>query len=167
MPFDGELPRFGLDHPLAPKAREGSATGASIARAPTSVPATDQGYYVVAASKAPRPQTRLKPMVEWEGIVETVDWDAEEFTARLREIGSDDHSVEYGTFSLEEVDQDDLDLLRSGGIFRWVIGKRENAYRRVENTSKLIFRRLPGYSVSDLIAAEAQADAWGASIKVR
>ncbi len=164
MPFDSpaDLFEFGMDHPLAPKRGGGSAhQDRSADRLPT--------YFVVPSvgSLPHQPQTRLMPMVEWEGTVETVDWDKGEFTARLREVAQADRAIEYGTFSIDEVDQDDLDLLRSGGIFRWVIGKRENSYRRIENTSKLMFRRLPGYSFSDLLTADAQAEAWAASIKVR
>ncbi len=78
---------------------------------------------------------------EWEGVVSEVREDT--LVARLIDVTCRDSPEEEAVFLIEDVRRDDLELLRPGAVFRWIIGydvKRDGAKRRA---SQIVFRRLP------------------------
>ena len=92
----------------------------------------------------------------WEGTVTQVIGD--EFLARLRDLTDTEHASEQATFSLDEVDDDDRQLLRVGAVFYWSIGyhHQANGSRRLSN--ELRFRRLPQWTAADLSKLDAPSE---------
>ncbi len=110
-------------------------------------------------------KTRFLPLNEWEGVVESINVADGTFFARVDDLTDPSIPQEIGDCFLEDIRQDDLVLLRSGAIFRWVIGMRENEFGTLERTSRIVFRRLPAYSNSDIEAADARAERIASAIK--
>lgn len=107
----------------------------------------------------PAAKSKLIPLNEWEGVVDSVDEEQGVFQARLQDQTQKDSPTEAASFLIEDVRQDDLPLLTEGAVFRWVIGKREDIFGGVERTSTVVFRRMPAYSQADLKAADDWATA--------
>lgn len=104
-------------------------------------------------------RVRFVAMKEWEGRVTSVDRDADVFWAGLIDLTSGDtQEFEQAEFSFSNVQDYDRDLVRPGAIFRWVIGTRFIAGTK-ERSSRVIFRRLPAWSKSDIERIEREADA--------
>lgn len=57
-----------------------------------------------------------------EGTVQEIRDDS--FRATLKDLVDPNTPEEYGTFQKDEVDPDDLTLLRPGAVFYWVVGCR-------------------------------------------
>lgn len=86
----------------------------------------------------------LRPMYQWEGVVEQVMEDG--FEARLVPLGGDagPDTLEFTTFSLDDLaDESDRDLVTEGAVFYWTIGKGRNPAGTQSNVSLVRFRRLP------------------------
>ena len=105
-----------------------------------------------------RPTTFYLPLNEWEGVVETINPDGQTFNARVQDKTNVERPEELAVFYVDDVSEDDRQMLTNGAIFRWVIGKRTNAFGTVERTSRLIFRRMPAYSEQAIKAADDWAD---------
>lgn len=93
---------------------------------------------------------------EWEGYVVNVN--DETFTARLIDTQNRDNPEEEGDFLIEDIRKDDLKMLQTGAVFRWVVGyviKRDGAKRR---SSDIVFRRLPQWTQRDLSEADTEAE---------
>lgn len=95
---------------------------------------------------------------EWEGIVQQICDDTNSFYARLIDKTNPSHPHEEGEFSIDEVSINDLDLLKVGGIFRWVIGYEDRSSSR-QRVSKIVFRRLPQWTKRQLANIELEAEA--------
>jgi len=117
--------------------------------------------------KAPirQPQSRFLPQNEWEGVVDKIDLDDASFSARLDDLTNPGTPQEYAEFYLDDVRQDDRPLVQVGAVFRWVIGKREDQFGTIERTSKIVFRRLPAYSLADIEKANARAERLSSGIR--
>ncbi len=108
----------------------------------------------------PRPTTprvsthanpRLVVLQKWGGFVESIDQDAGTFVGRLNDIHSPaEGNEERAEFYLDDVSPDDMELLRQGAIFSWIIGYRDQLFTPRERVSSIVFRRLPAWSRKDL-----------------
>lgn len=103
--------------------------------------------------------SRLMVLQAWEGFVDEIRPDEGVFQARLSDLTDSDNGEEIVELLIADVDDDDQELLRVGGVFRWIIGYREKTQGRRERVSSLVFRRLPGWSKIDLEAAKREGAA--------
>jgi hypothetical protein len=102
--------------------------------------------------------TRFVALKEWEGVVREIDEAAGVFWADLIDVSDPQRGEEQAEFELALVPEADRDLLRSGGIFRWVIGTRFVNDTR-ERSSRIVFRRLPAWTASELNSSLEEANA--------
>lgn len=100
--------------------------------------------------------TRFAELESWVGVVLSVEEDA--FVAELQSNKPDTHPEE-AEFGFDEVGDYDRDLVTEGSIFYWTIGYRQEGSGPRRRTSMLVFRRLPAYSASELVAARDRARA--------
>jgi len=97
------------------------------------------------------------PLQEWEGYVTQIANDV--FTARLTDLTAGDSlPTEETEFLISDVADSELDLLREGAIFRWIIGYRKEPYGSKFRFSEVVFRRLPQWTKEDLLLAEEHAE---------
>ena len=86
---------------------------------------------------------------EWEGYV--LEKRKEEFTARLLDVTAGSlQEEEEAVIPLCEISEDDLQRLRPGSIFRWVIGYARSASGTKQRVSQIVFRDLPAMTKQDL-----------------
>lgn len=112
-----------------------------------------------AASLKAAPHARFNPLQTWEGFVEDVRPDDGVFTARLCDLTDEKFPhEEFAELFLDDVDDDDLELVRRGGVFRWIIGYREQIHGRRERVSSIVFRRLPAWTNNDIARAEVEGE---------
>jgi hypothetical protein len=91
-------------------------------------------------------QATFKSTKKWEGMI--VDIMDDSFSARL--VGDDtSQDDEYTTFTFEEIDPADHELIVPGAIFYWNIGYTINSVGTKTRDSIIIFRRSPRWSPSD------------------
>jgi hypothetical protein len=156
--------RTALDRERSQKFTWGSSTTASALATANPDPQPEISSIAV---KTPthQPQSRFLPQNEWEGVVEKIDVNDASFSARLDDITNPATPQEYAEFYLDDVSQDDMPLVQIGAVFRWVIGKREDQFGTIERTSKIVFRRLPAYSVADIEKANARAEHLSSGIR--
>lgn len=102
----------------------------------------------------------------WEGVVTAVDAKAHEFTARLHNITTPDDYEREAVFDMQEVSANDLDLLREGGIFQWMIGYRRKTFGQMERVSAIVFRRLPVWYDEDIAKAHREGETLAAAFSV-
>lgn len=102
----------------------------------------------------PRPPRRVPSatfhaLQEWEGYV--VDVGAADFVARLVDLtAGSSHEEEEAVIPLTELSDTDADRMRSGSIFRWVIGYERSASGTKKRVSQIVFRDLPRMTKADL-----------------
>ena len=112
-------------------------------------------------------QVRTNPsttgnVVEWEGIVETVE--DGEFSARLVAVkGSKNDFDEFADFDLSDVQHGDRYLVEPGAIFRLLMGTQAIGGTR-EKVWNIVFRRLPAWKKSSVLEAQQRLDAMFDSI---
>jgi hypothetical protein len=88
---------------------------------------------------------------EWEGYVLEVNEEA--FSARLQAVkGVAEDCSEIAEFDLSEIPLGDRDLVKPGGIFRWVVGLESWGGTR-QRYSRVVFRRLPAWTPRTLEAS--------------
>ena len=98
----------------------------------------------------------FSPLQEWEGYVLEVYNDY--FTARLVDItAGDSQETEGGEFPIGDVDDKDLSLLKSGAVFRWLIGYEKSYRGTKKRISQVVFRRLPQWTKTDIDEAKNEA----------
>ncbi len=98
---------------------------------------------------------RFLALQEWEGVVLEINDDI--FTAHLTDITCKGNPPEIGDFIVEDIRKDDLQLMREGAVFRWIIGyeiKRSGTKRR---GSQIVFRRLPLWTKREIDEADREA----------
>jgi hypothetical protein len=104
---------------------------------------------------APIAEIRERPsfvaLQEWEGVVTALN--DEIFMARLVDVTrrSPDEEAE---FSFSELNNDDLQLVMPGAIFRWSAGVLTMPGGGKLATSQVVFRRLPKWTKRDLQRAD-------------
>ena len=97
---------------------------------------------------------------EWEGYVVAIN--ETEFTARLVDLTAGaSYEEEEAEIPLEEVSEADVQRMRIGSLFRWVVGIRRSATGQKERVSLIVFRDLPAMSSRD----EQAGKAWAAKIR--
>lgn len=102
------------------------------------------------------PELSLQPLQEWEGYVSEVRENT--FTARLVDMTANQKiEDEIGEFSIEELSEDNVALLREGAVFRWVIGYQRSKAGTKRRVSEIVFRRLPAWTNRDLAEAKSRA----------
>lgn len=101
-------------------------------------------------------QATFHAIQEWEGYV--LEKGEREFTARLLDItaGSTQEEEEV-TIPLAEISEDDLNRLRHGSVFRWVIGYERSVSKTKRHISQIVFRDLPAMTKQDLSEGEKWA----------
>lgn len=98
----------------------------------------------------------LLPIQEWEGYVTEVAKNG--FTAQLVDLNAeDDLPTEEADFSIEDVSDPDLRLLREGAVFRWTIGYEKSVSGTKTRISRIVFRRLPQWTRKELVSADRTA----------
>ncbi len=101
-------------------------------------------------------------VVEWEGIVETVE--EGEFSARLVAVkGSKNDFDEFTDFDLSDVQRGDRYLVEPGAIFRLLMGTQAIGGTR-EKVWNIVFRRLPAWKKNNVQEAQQRLDAMFDSI---
>jgi hypothetical protein len=121
--------------------------------------ATVQEAGPVLALRQPHTAPRLTMQIlgEWEGCVEEIGKDF--FCAQLIQIGrTTPKTDEHVEFAKAELSEFDLQLLKIGAIFRWVIGYSRLPRGSKRRDSSIVFRRLPAWRTSEIEKARADAD---------
>ena len=113
-----------------------------------------------------KPQVSFHALQEWEGyVLEEPAWAdcsegsrEEEFTARLLDLtAGSSQEEEEAVIPLTEIAEDDLNRLRPGAIFRWVIGYARSASGTKQRVSQIVFRDLPAMTRQDISEGEEWA----------
>lgn len=95
------------------------------------------------------PSATFHALQEWEGHV--VDVGAADFVARLVDLtAGSSHEEEEALIPLTEISDADAGRMRTGSIFRWVIGYERSASGTKKRVSQIVFRDLPGVTRADL-----------------
>ncbi len=114
-----------------------------------------------AISKPPQMPCSMHPLQEWEGWV--VETDEHEFLARLTDLTAPDPSVpdfareEDAIIPNSEIADDDLERLRPGSVFRWVIGYERSPSGAKRRVSQIVFRDLPIVTAKDVARGQEWA----------
>lgn len=90
---------------------------------------------------------------KWEGKVLEVG--EETFTAELIPLKGEEGELIAEIYIDEQIDEDDLSLLRPGSIFYWTIGYKKDPYTMT--ISLIRFRRIPPITKGQLLKANIQA----------
>lgn len=101
---------------------------------------------------------RFVSLQKWECIVLDILDDA--FTARLIDL-TNKETDEEAEFSIEEIPEADLFLLKPGAVFYWNIGYEDSLSGQRTRSSTLRFRRLPVWRSEELAAAKQEAKKLG------
>ena len=98
-------------------------------------------------------------MQDWEGVVEEVR--ENDFVARLIDkTAKAKFDSEAAEIPKEEIDSDDMELLKPGAIFYLTVFRRVMPNGRQERATRLIFRRLPAWTPTMLKSVESRASKW-------
>ena len=112
------------------------------------------------------PRVSFHALQEWEGyVLEEPAWDdcpegrrEGEFTVRLLDLtAGSSQEEEEAVIPLSEIAEDDLNRLRPGAIFRWVIGYERSASGTKRRVSQIVFRDLPAMTKQDMSEGEEWA----------
>ncbi len=98
----------------------------------------------------------LHALQEWEGYVTEIN--DSEFVANLLDItAGDTFAGEEVVIPLDEISEADVARMRTGSIFRWVIGYERAPSGSKRRVSQIVFRNLPAFTRKDLQEAEEWA----------
>lgn len=151
-----ETVRLTLDHgtkaDLATDTRNRDATRTTL-RAPVGREQHDDAFRIgsMLPPRPPRhmPSATFHALQEWEGYV--VDVGAADFVARLVDLtAGSSHEEEEAVIPLTEISDADAERMRTGSIFRWVIGYERSASETKKRVSQIVFRDLPRVTRADL-----------------
>lgn len=114
-----------------------------------------------------KPRTRsaeasFYPLQEWEGYVVSITDDT--FTARLVDLTTNDGIEEEADFPIAELSAADQGELRPGAIFRWAIGYRRTRSGNKKRFSRIVLRRLPAWTESELERIRQEAEALASAL---
>ena len=151
-----EAVRLALEHgtnaDLATNTHNRDAISATL-RAPVGREQHDDASRLV-STLLPRPPRRVPSatfhaLQEWEGYV--VDVGAADFVARLVDLtAGSSHEKEEAVIPLTEISDADAERMRTGSIFRWVIGYERSASGTKKRVSQIVFRDLPRITRADV-----------------
>jgi hypothetical protein len=109
-----------------------------------------------APSVAPVQRPSFVAQQEWEGYVSQIQED--KFVARLIDLTAAPASPdEEAEFSITELSDDDLPLVKPGAIFRWSVGIETKPGGSKQSVSRIVFRRLPQWTKRGLETADKLA----------
>lgn len=91
-------------------------------------------------AEAPAPRSEFRMSDRYDGVVVSIDHEAGVFAAKFADAEST--SGLTADFLIDEVDEDDLELLRPGALFYVILGKVRVEWRW-QPTSTIRFRRVP------------------------
>ena len=91
----------------------------------------------------------------WDGVVIGVGKDT--FEAKLRDKSSGSKYAEIGEFPIDDIQEDELSLLKEGAVFSLSIGYRITEGRQRSRETALLFRRLPVWSEKTVSDARKKA----------
>lgn len=103
-------------------------------------------------------RTSLKPVYEWEGVVEDINGTG--FRARLTPLvqNGDPTGTEFTEFDFDDLETEaDRPLVREGAVFYWTLGREQNAAGSVKNVSLVRFRRLTASAPESARLAKCEA----------
>ena len=113
----------------------------------------------------PRPATTLHALQEWEGYV--LEIRTTDFVAHLVDLKAGaSHEQEEAVIPLAEISDYDVNRMRTGSIFRWVIGYERSIAGTKKRVSQIVFRDLPAITEADLKDGEAWAHETIQSLKL-
>jgi len=101
------------------------------------------------------PKQSFRLVQKWRGTV--VEIRDAEFVAELRDQTDQSHPREISTFRLDELSEGDERLVTIGAVFYWCIGYELTESRQRKLVAEIIFRRLPGWSRSEIAAVQQKA----------
>ena len=111
----------------------------------------------LALSEIKKPEYTQEILQDWEGVVEMIG--NENFTARLRDLTNNEpYPSETAELPIEDISVDDLKLLRVGAVFYLTVGRSTWLNGRQERFGRIVFRRLPDWTLSTLRRAEERAE---------
>jgi hypothetical protein len=131
-------------------AREEEEAPNSVANHPSALPTK-----VLRFPDLPRPNHQFLVLQKWEGTVAKIS--AKEFVASIRDLTNPSLPQEEATFLLDEVPDADRSLMTRGAIFYWAIGYEVNLSGQRKRVSTLRFRRLPGWTRSEIESVRQKA----------
>ena len=144
------LPSVGRDNEspsMTHRTRDGGTERGDFRRAEL-----ERRRHLSAWSEVRRPTFTLKH--EWIGRIDEVRADSFTVTLASRDRPGELESAEL---ELEEVSPEDLDKVRPGAIFYWIIGYRDEPYGQRIGVSTLRFRHLVAPSSEQLLDADREA----------
>ena len=123
-----------------------TATGGPAVVGSNVAPVDPKRGHVFVPNPAPTAWESSRVLSQWEGTV--VEVQAKDVVADLHDLleGEREYSA---TIPLEEVPAGDRKLVQPGAVFDWVIGIRTE-HGTQETFSRIAFRRLPAWGVSEL-----------------
>jgi hypothetical protein len=96
---------------------------------------------------------QFQVLQKWEGVVLSLEDNI--FWARLKDRTNDNPDEEV-EIELDEVLPDDRELVEPGAAFYWSIGHLHKAHGQRIRASEIRFRRIPGWTEEDIMAAKRQ-----------
>lgn len=109
-----------------------------------------------------RPERRFKVLQAFEGTVTCVSGD--ECWVQIRDITSDEYIVEESSFSLAEISQCDLELVKPGAVFYWSIGYEDSLDGQRKRASGIRFQRIPFWTEEELKKVREESERLSKSI---
>ena len=98
----------------------------------------------------------LTPIAEWVGYIDQIK--GNEFFVKMVNINTNKSIPEdLATFSVNDVSEHDLKLLKEGAYVRFILGRERLPSGEIRNVSRLFFRRLPAHSKKDFDRAKQKA----------
>jgi len=135
----------------------GSPQPGSTAAAKFVAPENPLPNQLITVLRGHRPETvSFYALQEWDGYV--LELGTESFRARLTDLtkaGPPDR--EEAEIPYSELDEESRSMLAPGRIFRWAIGYERSRSGQKTRVSRIVFRRLPAWSPSELQKAKADA----------
>src|SRR5205809_2225967 len=110
---------------------------------------------IIPIPQPPKISFHFQVLQQWEGTV--LDTEDESVVVRLRDLASAEAPEKRATISKDEISESDIDLVKVGAVFYWIIGYRIELYGRKSMVSTIKFRRLPSWTRRDLKRIDERA----------
>ena len=138
-PSEFSLPTESIPIREADKLASGNVLQAGAAISESDFPPEPQHYYSPA----------FHTLQEWEGYVTKIS--ETNFTARLIDLtAGQTHESKEADIPIEEVSDNDIDELKIGSLFNWLVGYERSITGTKKRVSMIVFRNLPADTRSEL-----------------